>query len=242
MRQSKVNHSITAWARSTFIATADELCDVLHVHCCTSIQRCADWDLALRGLARQVSSTRKTARKYPGKAKKLATEELYEYAVKSLSARAQSTGDLKAKLRLRAADTGDPDRIVERLKDSGYLNDRRYAESFATMRVENEGFGKMRVLNDLRARRVAPDLAARAVDQALGEKSETEQIDAFIDRRMASIAKPGAIDDERKLAAAYRKLRRAGFSTGPVLAALRKLAAHPEVLEDPPAEEENPEE
>jgi regulatory protein len=185
-----------------------------------------------------VSSTRKSSRKYAGKPRKLAAEELYEYAVKSLSARAQSTGDLKAKLRLRAADLSDADRIVERLKDNGYLNDRRYAESFATMRVENEGFGKMRVVNDLRARRVAPDLAATAVDQAMGDKSEAEQIDAFIDRRMSSISKPGAIDDERKLAGAYRKLRRAGFSTGPVLAALRKRAAHPEVLEDPPAEEE----
>lgn len=174
--------------------------------------------------------------------KKLATEELYEYAVKSLSAKAQSTGDLKAKLRLRAANPDDSEKIIERLKEIGYLDDRRYAESFAAARVENEGFGRMRVLNDLRARRVAPELAAKAVDQAVGDKSEADQVEDFIERRMVSLNKAGAIDDERKLGAAYRKLRRAGFSTGPVLVALRKRASRPEALEDPPPEEETPEE
>lgn len=139
---------------------------------------------------------------------------------------------------MRAANAADPDKIIERLKEIGYLDDRRYAESFASSRVENDGFGRMRVLNDLRARRVAPDLAVRAVDQAIGEKSEAEQIEAFIERRMPSISKAAALEDDRKLAAAYRKLRRAGFSSAPVLAALRKRARNPETFEDAPPEEE----
>lgn len=168
----------------------------------------------------------------------MAEEELFEYAVKSLGARAYSTGDLKAKLRLRAADASSPDKVIDRLKEIGYLNDRRFAESFAAARVENEGFGRIRLLNDLRAKKVAPELASEAVEHALGDTPELEQVEAFIDRRMASISKPGAIDDERKLAAAYRKLRRAGFSTGPVLSALKKRATRPEILDEPPPDEE----
>ena len=34
-----------------------------------------------------------------------------------------------------------------------------------------------------------------------------------------------------------RRLRRAGFTTGPILLALKKLAARPELLEEPPEEE-----
>ena len=68
-------------------------------------------------------------------------------------------------------------------------------------------------------------------------KTEAELIDSFIERRMGSIAAGGPIEDERKLAAAYRKLRRAGFSSGPILAALKRIAARPETLEEPPAEE-----
>jgi regulatory protein len=166
--------------------------------------------------------------------RKLAPEELFEYAVKSLGARAYSTGDLKSKLRMRAANPPDADAVIDRLKDIGYLNDQRFAEGYATARVENEGFGRMRVLTDLRAHRVSGDLADQAVEQALGGRSEAELIDAFIERRMHT-----PIEDDKKLAAAYRKLRRAGFTSGPILAALKRIAAHPEALEEPLEEEES---
>jgi regulatory protein len=169
--------------------------------------------------------------------RKLAREELFEYAVKCLGARAYSTGDLKSKLRMRAVDPADADAAIDRLKEIGYLDDKRFAQSYAAARVENEGFGRIRVLNDLRARRIAGEMAEHAVEQAIGDKSEAESIDAFIARRMASVASGGPIDDERKLAAAYRKLRRAGFTSGPILAALKRIAARPEALEEPLEEE-----
>ncbi len=165
--------------------------------------------------------------------RKLASEELFEYAVKCLGARACSTADLKSKLRLRAANPPDVDAAIDRLKDLGYLNDRLFAESYAAARVENEGFGRMRVLQDLRAKRIDGDLADQAVNQAIGDKSEEELIDAFIARRMSSLRIGGPIEDERRLAAAYRKLRRAGFTSGAILKALKRLAARPEELEEP---------
>lgn len=141
---------------------------------------------------------------------------------------------------MRAASPPDADATIDRLKEIGYLDDQRFAESYAAARVENEGFGRMRVLNDLRARRVTGDMAEQAVKRALGDRTEAESIDAFLARRMPSVASGGPIDDERKLAAAYRKLRRAGFSSGPILTALKRIAARPESL-DEPLEEEEPE-
>lgn len=170
--------------------------------------------------------------------RKLAEEELYEYAVKCLGARAYSAGDLKAKLRMRAARPADVDAIAARLADHGYLDDRRFAESYATARVENEGFGRIRVLQDLRSHRVSGPMADEAVERALGDKSEAELIDTFIERRMASAFAAGPIEDDRKLAAAYRKLRRAGFGSGAILTALKRRAAHPELIEEPPADNE----
>ena len=102
--------------------------------------------------------------------------------------------------------------------------------------MANEGFGKMRVLSDLRARRIAGTMAEKAVNQALDGRSEIEQVGAFIDRRMPSIAQ-GKIDDDRKLAAAYRKLRRAGFGSVAILTALKQRAARPEAIEEFPEEE-----
>lgn len=158
--------------------------------------------------------------------------------MKTLGARAYSTGDLRSKLWQRAANAADADAAIERLKEIGYLDDRRFAEGYASARVENEGFGRMRVLQDLRARRISGDLAERAVKHAIGERSEEELIDAFMARRMHSVIAGGPIEDERKLAAAYRKLRRAGFTSGAILKALKRVAARPEEIEEPAEEEE----
>jgi regulatory protein len=181
----------------------------------------------------------KTFRKAPTR---LEGEGLFDYAVKYLALRACSSEELRGKLRLKAAHMGEIDGILDRLKDIGYLNDARFAESYASYRVENDGFGRMRVLSDLRGRRVTGNLAEKAVEQVFEGKSEAEMIDAFIERRMPSIHGKGKIEDERELARAYRRLRRAGFSSGGTMSALKRLAARPEALEDPLADEEEEEE
>lgn len=139
---------------------------------------------------------------------------------------------------MRAARSADAGTTIERLKDIGYLNDERFAENFAQARVENDGFGRIRLLSDLRAHRVAGEIAERAVEQALEGRSETELIEAWIERRMPAINMGGPVEDERKLASAYRKLRRAGFTSGGILTALKQRAARPESIEEPAEEEE----
>jgi regulatory protein len=171
-------------------------------------------------------------------ARKLASEELFQYAVQCLGRRAFASEELKAKLRLRAATLADVDAAIARLKDIGYLDDRRFAESFAVNRAENDGFGKMRVLSDLRAKRVPSKIAETAVAQVFEDKSETDHIEAYIDRKMPSLRAKGKVEDDRELARAWRRLRRAGFSPGGALAALKRLAARPELIDEPPEDEE----
>jgi regulatory protein len=173
--------------------------------------------------------------------RKLAAEELFQYAVRYLGVRACSSDELKGKLRPRAALAADIDSTVARLKDIGYLNDQRFAESYAAARLENDGFGRMRVLSDLRSRRVPGKLAEKAVEQAFEGKGENDLIEAFIKRRLPSLIGAGPIEDNRVLARAYGRLRRAGFSSGGSLAALKRLAARPELIEEPPADDEKDE-
>ena len=59
----------------------------------------------------------------------------------------------------------DVDAVLAKLKESGYLNDRHFAENYAAARLQNQGLGKMRVLRDLRQRRVAPKLAEQVTEQ-----------------------------------------------------------------------------
>lgn len=170
----------------------------------------------------------------PGRRKppeKLNESALFDYAVRTLSARSCSSDELRFKLRPRAQRLADIDSVISRLKDLHYLDDRRFSEMYAAVRVENQGFGRARVLHDLRARRVAPKLAERAVAKALDGRDEMQMVAEFIERRMREIALKG-LDDDRKLASAFRKLRRAGFSTGPVLAVLKRYAGGREVPDE----------
>lgn len=165
-------------------------------------------------------------------------DALFEYAVRALAARSCSSEELRTRLRRRAQKIADIDPVISRLREIGYLNDERFAEMYTTLRVEGGGFGRARVLSDLRARRIAPPLAEKAVARAFAGKDEPAMIAAWIERRMPSVAAGKHTGDERQLAAAWRKLRRAGFSSGAILTELRRFAAHPELLEDPPADDE----
>src|SRR5450432_4590822 len=159
------------------------------------------------------------------KAKRLTAAALWEYAVKSLGARAQSTGELRRKLTLKAEQTGDVEPTLARLREYGYLNDHRFAESYAGARLENQGLGKSRVLRDLRRRKISGEVAERTVERVYGEVDEMELLLDFIRRKVRTkLPLPEALEDPKTLASAYSKLIRAGFRSSNVLSALKRIA------------------
>src|SRR5258706_12593824 len=114
---------------------------------------------------------------------RLLIDALWEYAVKTLAVRAQSMGEMRRKLREKAEHPEDVEQVIYRLHDYGYLNDRRFAESYAGARLENQGLGKSRVLRDLRERRVSPDLAEKTVAQVYRDVDELVLSQKFIERK-----------------------------------------------------------
>ncbi len=154
-----------------------------------------------------------------------------DYALRCLSGRAHSSGELREKLRRRSEDPASVEPILGKLKDTGYLNDQRFAENYATARLDNEGFGRMRVLRDLRQRRVAPKLAEQVVDSTFKETEETELIRAFLERKYRTRPLPEFLADDKNLAAAFRRLRYAGFSAGNSIRVLKQYTRNDEALD-----------
>jgi regulatory protein len=163
-------------------------------------------------------------------AKPLDVPGLMAYAARALASRAQTSSELREKLRRRAARREDVDEVIARLKDAGFLNDKRFAESFAAWRRENQGLGKTRVLRDLMARRVAPALAKQAADTAYREVDEIAMIEKFLERKYRGKDLGSLLSEEKHLASAYRKLRGAGFTTGNSIRVLKRFAAEAERL------------
>src|SRR4051812_48310189 len=123
-------------------------------------------------------------RRQPKQKPRLSAEALWEFAVKSLAVRAQTTGELRRKLSDRAEKLEDVETTISRLRDYGYLNDHPFAESFAGASPENQGPGKPRVLRNLRGRKLSPDLAVKAVDQIYKGVDEMELIVSYIRRKV----------------------------------------------------------
>jgi regulatory protein len=176
----------------------------------------------------------------PRKRAPLDANGLWEFALKTLGARACSTGELRQKLRARAERAEDVDATLARLKEYRYLDDRRFAESFAAARLENQRLGKHRVVRDLLRRRVAPALAESVTGKTFQRVDEVALIEEHIRRKYRATKRVGLFKDEKDLASAYRRLLRAGFSTGNIIRVLKRFAANPELLDgfEPPAEPE----
>jgi len=163
---------------------------------------------------------------------------LWEYALRVLAGRAHSAGELREKLRGKAERAADVDPTIARLKDYGYLNDRKFAESFAAARLENEGLGKTRVLADLSRRRVAPAVAQQTVGKVYEDVNEQVLAEDFVRRKFRMASRESLFQDDKQMASAYRRLVRAGFRSATAIAVLKKFARDPALLDgfEPPEE------
>jgi regulatory protein len=151
--------------------------------------------------------------------KPLAEDELHAYALKALAARALSTNEMRTKLERRALRKTDVDAVLRRLKDVGFLNDQRFADSYASWRMDQK-LGRRRVERDLRSRKVAPQLVQSAVESAFAGADESAMLREHIARRTRRTGLPA---DRRAMASLYRHLMVAGFSPTLIFAELRRL-------------------
>ena len=159
-------------------------------------------------------------------------EELYEYAIAALANRMRTVAELKRLLRSRVeADTDYGQTLVEliirRLKDHGYLNDSQYAAYFASLRRDNQKFGRRRVVADLKAKGVHGSIVDKAVDAAFDGVSEEKLAREYLRRKR--LEKP---KDQKEAARIFRQLARGGFAAKTIFAILKRWNVDDETLSE----------
>lgn len=168
---------------------------------------------------------------FPRPKKKLYTEdELYAYAVAALARRMRTVAELKRLLRARVeAETEYGQTLVEliirRLKDNGYLNDSQYAAYFSSLRRDNQKFGRMRVVTDLKAKGVHGSVIDEAVEAAFEDVNEEKQAREYLRRKR--LEKP---KDQKQAARIFRQLARAGFASRTIFSILKRWSVDDETL------------
>ena len=162
--------------------------------------------------------------------------QLWEYALRVISSRALSAGEMRTKLRRRKAAPEAVEVVMAKLREYGYLNDTAFAGAYASARKENQGHGKERVLRDLRTRQVPSALAETAVAATYAETDEVALIEAYLNRKFRREKLGVYLADPAHLAAAFRRLRYAGFSSSNSIKVLKRFSERADELE--PGEEE----
>jgi len=115
--------------------------------------------------------------------------------------------------------------VIRKLKDQGYLNDAKYAAAYASIRRDNEKFGRMRVVTDLKVKGVHGEVIEKAVESFYDEVTEEKQARDFLHRKR--LQKP---KDQKQAARIFRQLTRAGFGSKTIFKILKKWDVDDEML------------
>src|SRR5664279_6591548 len=150
---------------------------------------------------------------------------LYEYAIGALGRKMRTVAELKRLMRERVKTQYDGELLVEvvtaKLKEQKYLNDTNYAESYSRFRKENEKFGRLRVVQDLKAKGVHGDIIEKTVGAAYQDIDEEQLAREYLQRKR--ISKPVTQRDAAKI---FRGLMRAGFASRVIFRILKLSLIH----------------
>jgi regulatory protein len=177
---------------------------------------------------------------FSGNKKKLSSEGLWEYALRSLDRRAFSTAELRKKLALRAETSSTLNEVMAKLQEYGMLDDRRFAEIYALSRLEGQGFGAGRVLRDLQAKGVSSAEAGQAVSAVYAQTEEFALACSFLKRKLRGKDLSEYLGEEKNLVSAFRRLRMGGFSSNVSLKVLKQYSRKAEEIQELENDPEEP--
>lgn len=146
-------------------------------------------------------------------------EEAYNQALKFLGYRARSAVEVEAKL----VQSGFPPKIValivEKLRSLKLLDDEAFARSFAQARIEDRGYGPLRLERELELKGVPQALVRRVIDEAFDKHEEKERARELLAKRFRG----KDLGDAKNLRRAISLLQRRGYRDS-VIAELLKVS------------------
>lgn len=133
----------------------------------------------------------------------------FERAVKLLAAKPRSIAELRERL-LRGKGTNQEvvEEVIARLREYGYLNDERFAFSYASYKVKQRPVGRRRLERDLKFKKIDSAIASEALEMVYAETPEEQLIDQAIAKRLRIRGKPKNRAEAKSL---FDHLLRQGF-------------------------------
>jgi regulatory protein len=139
-----------------------------------------------------------------------------------LAAKQRSVAELRERLLAgRGATKANVEEVIARLREYGYLDDERFAQSYASLRLQQRPIGRQRLQRDLWLKNIDKKTADSALDQIFEQTPEEDLIDQAIAKRVRLRGKPKTREEAKKL---FDHLLRQGFPFELVSEKVRALA------------------
>ena len=137
-------------------------------------------------------------------------ERTFQRAVKLLAAKPRSVAELRERLLERQwTNEAVVEGVLTKLREYGYLNDERFAYSYASYKVRQRPMGRGRLRRDLALKKVDRETADEALKLVFEETPEAELIDRAIEKRIRLRGRPQTRAETKSL---FDHLLRQGFS------------------------------
>ena len=147
---------------------------------------------------------------------------MFKRAARLLAAKQRSIEELRERLlEGRGATKANVEEVIARLREYGYLDDAKFAQSYASIRLRERPIGRRRLSRDLWLKKVDKQTAEAALDEVFDATPESDLIDRAIAKRIRLRGKPKTREDAKKL---FDHLLRQGFEFDLVSDRIRSLA------------------
>lgn len=130
-------------------------------------------------------------------------------ALKILTGRAHSIGELKQKLLRKDFQKDNIDTVLKKYKRLGYLDDNQYAYRLAEKIIESKPSGKAYVLSYLQRKLIPRHIAEQTADMLFSKLDLNQLAEKALERKMNQFEQLELEDARQK---AYNYLSRRGFS------------------------------
>ena len=135
----------------------------------------------------------------------------FERAVKLLAAKPRSVAELRERLLQGKGVKGNKsivETVIARLREYGYLDDGRFAFSYASSKVKQRPIGRRRLQRDLKLKQIDNNVADEALELVYAETPEEQLIDRAIEKRIRLRGRPKTRAEAKSL---FDHLLRQGF-------------------------------
>jgi regulatory protein len=115
--------------------------------------------------------------------------------------------------------TEDLSQVIARLRQLGYLDDKKFAESYALSLAQNRSYGRHRVRRALKSKLLDYRVIDAAVEKAFESVNERGLLEQAVEKKIRTLRKPLT---RAKLASLCQSLIRRGFRADDIMKAVRQ--------------------